>query len=141
MSEVMVFVEKHLFLVLGFLALLFLTIWTELRRLTRNFKEVSTQEAVRLMNADSTLLLDVREDSEYGQGTISGAKHIPLSLLKTRMQELERHKGKKVIAFCRSGHRSQHACSLLKKHGFEEVYNLRGGIVAWQSDNLPVSKK
>ncbi|MGF1546941.1 MAG: rhodanese-like domain-containing protein [Thiotrichales bacterium] len=141
MQEYIVFAEKHLFLVLGFFALLALTLWTEIRRLTRNFKEISPQETVRLMNGDAAFLLDVREDSEVGQGTINGAKHLPMSLLKSRMGELDKFKGKKVVAFCRSGNRSQLACSLLKKQGFEDVYNLRGGVVAWQSENLPLKKK
>ncbi|MGF1642869.1 MAG: rhodanese-like domain-containing protein [Thiotrichales bacterium] len=141
MQEYLQFAERHLFLVLGFFALLALTLWTEIRRLTRNFKDITPQETVRLMNDDAVFLLDVREDSEIGQGTIVGAKHIPLSALKARLGELDKLKGKKAVAFCRSGNRSQLACGMLKKQGFEEVYNLRGGILAWQSDNLPLKKK
>ena len=46
-----------------------------------------------------------------------------------------------MIAYCRSGNRSNGAGSILTKHGFENVYNLGGGIVAWQKASLPVSKK
>ena len=45
------------------------------------------------------------------------------------------------IVNCRSGSQSAMACNLLRKEGFEEVFNLRGGILAWQSANLPITRK
>ena len=53
----------------------------------------------------------------------------------------DKYKDKPIICSCRSGQRSAQACSMLKKHGFENVYNLRGGMMAWESDSLPVTKK
>jgi rhodanese-related sulfurtransferase len=55
--------------------------------------------------------------------------------------QLERHKERPIIVNCRSGATSQIACKELRKGGFEQVYNLRGGIMAWQSANLPVRRK
>jgi len=66
--------------------------------------------------------------------------HIPLSEFKSRLSELDKYKDKPVIAYCRSGSRSFSACKTLKKAGFETVSNLQGGIMAWQSQNMPVSK-
>jgi rhodanese-related sulfurtransferase len=56
-------------------------------------------------------------------------------------KQLEKHRDKPIIAVCRSGSRSGAACSLLRKKGFENVKNLRGGIMAWESANLPVKRK
>jgi len=54
---------------------------------------------------------------------------------------LEKFKDRKVIAYCRSGQRSSHACRVLKKNDFMDVYHLAGGVVAWESANLPMGKK
>lgn len=103
-------------------------------------KQVGPQEAVLLFNHDDALLLDVREQSEWADGHIAGAKHIPLGQLKNRIADLEKYKGKPIVAVCRSGNRSGHACGLLKKAGFENVNNLAGGMMAWEQAGMPKEK-
>jgi len=61
--------------------------------------------------------------------------------LPERAAELDKFKSVPLIAYCRSGTRTGGVGGILKKHGFENVYNLSGGITAWQSANLPVSTK
>jgi rhodanese-related sulfurtransferase len=100
---------------------------------------VDTLEATRLINHDA-LVLDVREDKEFVVGHIPKARHIPLGQLKARIAELEKFKNKPIVVNCRSGHRSAQACAILKKQGFENVVNLSGGIMAWESANLPMEK-
>lgn len=103
-------------------------------------EQADTLKATRLFN-DDALVLDVREDKEYAAGHIPRAKHIPLGQLSKRIQELEKFKAKPVLVTCRSGHRSARACGVLKKAGFETVYNQAGGIIAWERANLPVETK
>ena len=91
--------------------------------------------------SSAAVVLDVREDKEYAGGHIPKARHIPLGQLAGRMQELEKFKGKPILVTCRSGHRSARACGMLKKAGFETVYNQAGGILAWERANLPVTQK
>ncbi|MCP3850401.1 MAG: rhodanese-like domain-containing protein [Gammaproteobacteria bacterium] len=103
--------------------------------------DISPQQAVLLMSHESgSVVLDVREDSEFQSGHIKDSIHIPLSALKSRMSELDKHKEKNIIMSCRSGSRSGRACGLLKRKGFEKVHNLRGGVLAWENDNLPMTK-
>jgi rhodanese-related sulfurtransferase len=102
-------------------------------------EQADTLKATRLYN-DDALILDVREDKEFASGHIPKAKHIPLGKLASRIQELEKHKGKPILVTCRSGQRSARACGMLKKAGFETVYNQEGGIIAWERANLPVTK-
>ncbi len=103
--------------------------------------DISPQQVVQLMSHETgSMVLDVREDSEYQAGHIKDSIHIPLSKLKSRMTELEKYKNKNIILGCRSGSRSGRASGLLKKNGFEKVYNLRGGVLAWKNDNLPMNK-
>ena len=102
-------------------------------------EQADTLKATRLYN-DDALVLDVRESKEFLSGHIPKAKHIPLGSLKDRMQELDKYKNKPILVTCRSGQRSARACSMLKKAGFETVYNQAGGILAWERANLPIAK-
>lgn len=104
-------------------------------------KQIGAQEAVMLFNHEDALILDVRENSEFADGHIAKAKHLPVGQLKTRLGELEKFKGKPIVAVCRSGNRSGHACGILRKAGFENVYNLAGGMGAWEQAGLPREKK
>lgn len=141
MSQFFEFVINHWMLSLAFVVLLGLFIANEFGRRFRGFADVSPVDATRLINHEDAVLLDIREDKEYREGHILNARHIPLNMLGDRLRELEKFKGKPIIAYCRSGHRSARACALLRKHGFESVYNLGGGIMAWQNANFPVNKK
>ena len=103
-------------------------------------RRVEPQEAVLKMNHEDAIVLDVREAPEYAQGHIPRARHIPLGELARRIGELEKFKDKPIIVACRSGHRSAGACGILAKHGFANVYNLAGGMIAWEAAHLPVEK-
>ena len=68
--------------------------------------------------------------------------HVPLSQLNDKQEQLAKYKDRPIIAACRSGHRSGQACATLKKAGFENIYNLSGGVMGWKNANLPlISKK
>jgi rhodanese-related sulfurtransferase len=66
--------------------------------------------------------------------------HIPLGQLSSQTAKLEKFREKPIIATCRTGHRSASACMALRKQGFEKIYNLSGGMLAWESASLPISK-
>jgi rhodanese-related sulfurtransferase/rubrerythrin len=75
-------------------------------------------------------LLDVRQDFEYAEGHLPGARHIPLPELSERLGELDKHLP--ILAYCRSGMRSLAAANLLAGQGFRELMSLKGGILAWE---------
>ena len=103
-------------------------------------KDLGTNDAVRMIN-DNALVLDVRLEKEFATGHIENAVHIPVGALEARIRELEKHKGSPVIVNCQTGNRSMFAAKILRKHGFENVYNLRGGINAWINANMPITTK
>lgn len=113
--------------------------WSFIGSKLSGVEQADTLKATRLYN-DDALVLDVREDKEFAAGHIPKAKHIPLGQLSKRINELEKFKGKPVLVTCRSGQRSARACGMLKKAGFETVYNQAGGIIAWERANLPTTK-
>ena len=135
------FVGNHWGLALAFLGITILIIYNELRRRLTGTQQLGPHAATLAMNTDATVILDVREDSEYKQGHIANAVHIPLGQLAKRLTELDKYRERPLIAYCRTGNRSNSAAQLLHKHGFTTVHNLAGGIVAWQNANLPVTKK
>ena len=141
MQEYIDFARDNFLIVAGFFAVLGFIIKMEISRLTQKYKQVGVNEAVLLLNNDNALVLDVREDKELQGGIIKGARHISLSQLPEKISELEKSKQSPVLVYCRSGSRSGHACQLLTKAGFEDVSNLAGGIMAWESANLPVVKR
>ncbi len=114
-------------------------LWSFIGGKVSGVTQVNTLEATRLINQDA-LVLDVREDKEFTAGHIPKARHIPLGALANRIHELEKFKSKPIVVNCRSGQRSARACGILKKHGFEQAVNLAGGIMAWESANLPMEK-
>lgn len=77
------------------------------------------------------LLLDVRTEEEFSEKFIKGAVNIPISTLLFNLDDIENQKDKKVIVYCRSGHRSITACMLLGMEGFENLYNLETGIIGY----------
>ena len=141
MQEYIDFASNNFLIVAGFVAILGFIIKTEISRLNQKHNQVNVNQAVLLLNKDSTLVVDVREDKEIKGGLIKGARHITLGQLPDRLPELSKNKQAPVLVYCRSGSRSGHACKMFTKAGFEDVSNLAGGIMAWESANLPLSKK
>jgi rhodanese-related sulfurtransferase len=74
-------------------------------------------------------VLDVREDSEWAQGHIEGAVHVPLMQLPARLAEVP---GERTLVVCRVGARSFQAAAFLLAHGKDAV-NLAGGMLEWEA--------
>jgi rhodanese-related sulfurtransferase len=133
------FAQQNIWLILLTLVSGYMLVGGGLMGRLSGVKQVGPQEAVMLFNNDA-LMLDVRENSEYTDGHIPKSKHIPLGQLGKRLSELEKYKDKQIVALCRSGNRSGHACGMLRKAGFENVHNLSGGIMAWEQAGFPKEK-
>jgi len=141
MDQLITFTSNNTMLVVAIVIVSLMLIHRKKKKKLRGYSSVTPAQSTQMINRDDALILDVRENNEYSEGHIINSLHIPLSGLKTRMNDLEKHKSKKVIIACRSGHRSSQACANLKKAGFEQVFNLSGGVMAWESANLPLVKK
>ncbi len=101
-------------------------------------ESVTPQQAAESFSEHQTVTIDVREDNEWNEHHIDGAIHIPLGQLPNRLAELETYKDSSVVTQCRSGKRSAKALELLKAAGFTKVYNMDGGIQAWEKAGLPL---
>ena len=141
MQEYIEFAQAHALLLLSFVIVLGLIIWSEYSRLTRQYKQVNVNQAVQILNRDNVTVIDVRSNSEIRNGVIKGAKTIPFADISKHLVSLEKNKNNPFLVYCASGSRSGHVCNILTKNGFNEVYNLTGGIMAWTSENLPLNRK
>lgn len=104
-----------------------------------NIVSVSAPEFNKEIKADTVQLLDVRTPGEYAEGHIEGALNIDVhSDDFRRMAEKELSKDSTVLVYCRSGRRSMDAAEILVLLGYK-VVNLKGGIIEWKEDGLPVT--
>jgi rhodanese-related sulfurtransferase len=81
-------------------------------------------------------LLDVRGIGEMAQGMIPNAEKLPLHTLPARLNEIGADEI--TVLYCRSGARSAQGVGYMAQQGFDNVYNLRGGIIAWAQNGMPL---
>lgn len=141
MDRLFEFVGNHWIMVSAMFIVTILLIQDLTETLMRKHKLISAAGAVALMNDEGSLVIDVREPHEFSEGHIENAQHIPLGKIDERLYELEAHKNTPVIVACQSGTRAPQACGKLIKAGFAQVYELQGGMVAWEEQKLPISRK
>lgn len=125
---------------MAFLLVLGALVWTFFQGRARGVKKLTPGDATRLINSEEALVIDVRSDSEFKKGHIVNAVHVPHSYLNDHLSKLEKHRDKPVILACRTGSDSARAGSVLVARGFEKVYAISGGILGWESANLPLVK-
>lgn len=140
-DQLLEFVGNHWIMTSGLFIVTILLIQDLIDTAFRKHKTVSPSEAVLLMNDDNTIVIDVRDPTEYAEGHIEGSRNIQFPKLAERAGELEGYKQTPVIVTCQSGTRSLAAGKKLTAMGFKQVYEMRGGMFAWKDNNLPISKK
>lgn len=104
-------------------------------------KQVDANEFEALMADDASVqIIDVRTPDEYAQGFIENSTLMNFNGpgFKTQLEGL--NKNKAVAVYCHSGARSNQAFEMMKEMGFKKIYELQGGIVAWQEGNKQVQK-
>lgn len=137
MDKVLEFIGNHPFLVTAFLVLLALFIRNETRRGGRS---VTAQQLVDLVNKENALVIDVRDKKDFDAGHIVDALNIPHTSLDSRVSELNKHRDRPIVVACKMGQHSGTAGTILRKHGFENVSRLTGGVTEWRNQSLPVVK-
>jgi hydroxyacylglutathione hydrolase len=112
--------------------------WHMAGRETSSIKTVAVQSLCSLLDqGDRSWILDVRSDAELEHaGVVTGAYHIHLTELISRMNEVPRDRA--VYIFCGSGLRSMVAASLLKREGWQNLVVVLGGLAGWKSVSCPI---
>jgi rhodanese-related sulfurtransferase len=137
MAQLFEFAGNHPFLVGSLVLIVVLVIVNEIR-LKAGGPDLAPAEAVRLIN-DGATVLDVRPAAQYANGHIVGARSVPLDELGGKLDGLAKKKDRPLLVYCELGNQSTKAAATLRQAGFSQVLHLKGGLVAWQRDNLPLA--
>lgn len=100
---------------------------------------VPTGEAVRLINREKGVLIDVSEPNEYAGGHAAGARNVPLGQVEGS-KDLPSNKALPLLVMCPTGARASRAAAMLRKAGYERAVAVAGGTAAWRDAQLPVER-
>jgi len=139
MDRFLEYVARHPLLAGGTILLGLAVVAYELSKARSGGRSIGPADAVRLLN-QGALLLDVRTQAEFDAGHVIDARHMPQEQIAQAAENLKKFKDKVVITCCESGARSGAAARALRTQGFTQVANLRGGLQAWRTENLPLVK-
>lgn len=102
---------------------------------------LDVNQVSELLKSDKeVVLIDVRTPEEYKQGHLEGSDLLNFYDPKFKEEVAKLDKSKEYVIYCRSGGRSGSAVAQMQKMGFENVHNMKGGILAWNRANLPTQK-
>ncbi|XBS69936.1 rhodanese-like domain-containing protein [Acerihabitans sp. KWT182] len=139
MQEIMPFVSDHPMLCLAWVALLIAVIVTTLKTRFSKVNEITRGEAIRLINKEEAVVVDLRNRDDYRKGHIANALNLTSAEVKNgSLGELDKARTKPVIVVCATGTTSREPAENLNKAGFERVYILKEGISGWSGENLPL---
>lgn len=98
-----------------------------------NVKVINSEELKTLLKNDKVQFVDVRTIKEFKENHIKGAKNVVYDKdFEQKVSQLD--KDKPVVVYCRSGRRSAASAKILEQNGFNEIYDLDGGILKWMSE-------
>jgi rhodanese-related sulfurtransferase len=116
-----------------------LLLWPVMRKGGGGAGAVGTAEAVRLINREKGVLIDVSEPAEYAAGHANGARNVPLGQIEGS-KDLPSNKALPLLLMCPTGSRAGRAAALLRKAGHERATAVAGGTAAWREAQLPIAK-
>lgn len=139
MQEIMQFAGNHTMLSVAWVVLLAAVIFTTFQSRFSKVSEITRGEAIRLINKEDAVIVDLRNRDEYRKGHIANALNLAAADIKSgNLGELSGAKNKPVIVVCTNGTTSRDPADKLNKAGFERVYVLKEGITGWSGENLPL---
>ena len=116
-----------------------LLVWPLLRKGAGGTGAVSTAEAVRLINREKGVLIDVSEAADYAAGHAAGSRNVPVGQIETS-KDVPTNKTLPLLLLCPTGARAGRAAALLRKAGYEKAVAITGGTAAWREAQLPITK-
>ena len=131
------FIVNHWVLVTLFVVLASLVMSGSLNSKIAGMTSIGAAEAVRIVNQQNGVFLDIREVSEFAKEHIADSKNMPLSKLADESSALKDQE-QALILVCASGQRTGSAAKQLRKQGFSNIYALKGGLNTWKEAKLPL---
>lgn len=140
MQDIITFLSSHLLLTTAAILLFISIVVVEIIRARRRHFSVVPQQAVKLINHEHAVVLDMRPTTLFHKGHILNAISISPADLKPGSKKLDKYKSKPIILICRLGSESQKIAENLIKNGYN-ANSLAGGMQAWVDAQLPVIKE
>lgn len=140
MEQLLVFIGNHPILVGAFAVVLAALVVTETARLRRAWNELDTAQAILLINRQDPLILDVSNSTDFANGHILNAEHMPPSRIEAGNAKLLKARDKPVLLYCKNGQVAPQMATRLCKLGFGNVSVLRGGLSQWVSEQQPITR-
>lgn len=132
------YVANHPWLVSMAAVAAVLVVVFEVRARRDAFSAISAQDLIRLQN-QGALVIDLRSAETFATGHIAGARRMDSAEMLTAGDSLKKHKEKPLVVYCDSGSTGAAAARVLAGQGFKQAFNLRGGLAAWRTENLPLT--
>jgi len=140
MQDLTTFITHHPFLNLAAATVLALVMLVELIRAKRNIFNITPPQAIRLINRDNAIVLDIRPNDAYRNGHIIDAQSVVPQEIRQSLKKLEKFKGRPIIIVSNASNESQKIAALLLKHGYN-AYSITGGMRAWSEAQMPLVKE
>ncbi len=137
MAQLAEFAGNHVLLVLGLLGAWCLVMVYEMRLKAQGLTNVSTTDAVRLINKGA-MVIDVRPPDAFQTGHIVNARHIALADVDSNKDIAKKQKNKLFLTVCDNGSLAGKAANILRSAGYDKAFSLKGGLRGWQAENLPL---
>lgn len=141
MPQLLEFFHNHSLLFAAAGVVLVLLIVNEMTATMLGEVRINATDAVRLINDRDAVIIDLRPAADFKRGHLLNAINLPFAKIEERSSEIGKDKARPVLLYCALGSMASQAALKLKKHGFTEVYPLKGGLNAWTGANLPVTAK
>jgi sulfur-carrier protein adenylyltransferase/sulfurtransferase len=109
-----------------------------LQQVRSEIDEIDASQARDLIESADPLLVDVREQSEWDEGHIPGAVHLPRGHLESRIEREAPDPTRPIVVYCSAGNRSAFAAKTLGEFGYEDVTSLAGGFTDWKRNGFPI---
>jgi rhodanese-related sulfurtransferase len=139
MERLIEYTNHHPWLTGALVLIAIVVIIYEMRARSETMASVSPQDMVRLMN-QGALLIDLRPSEQYTAGHVGGARQMTGEQILKAGETLKKYKDKAVVVYDDTGSLGASAVRQLAAQGFTKAFNLRGGLAAWRTENLPLTR-
>jgi rhodanese-related sulfurtransferase len=139
MERLIEYTNHHPWLAGALVLISIVVILYEMRARSETKASVSPQDMVRLMN-QGALLIDLRPQEAFTAGHVGGARQMSGEQILKAGETLKKYKDKAVVVYDDTGSLSASAVRQLAAQGFTKAFNLRGGLAAWRTENLPLTR-
>lgn len=134
------FAANHLFLFALLVSILILLLWNLFSAAWSGVIMLTPRETVRMLNHEDAVMVDIRSAADCSEGHILGARNFPADSIGEQQAEMAKYREQSLILCCNNGNESIRVGRILKTQGFKKIYCVQGGLQAWRTANLPLTR-